>query len=120
MLPAIMLLSVMGALLLLVVCANVSSLVLVREISRRGEIAARVALGASRGRILRWLFVESLVLSLPGAALGMLASRGVGVLLEPTSLASLPVPVGLNVSLDWTAVAFALVLSCASSFVFGF
>jgi len=121
MLPAIMLLSVMGALLLLIVCANVSNLVLVREVSRRGEIAARVALGASRSRILRWLFVENLVLALPGAALGMLASQGIDLLLEPTSLASLaPVPVGLNVSLDWTAVVFALVLSCASSLAFGF
>ena len=121
MLPAILLLSAMGALLLLIVCANVSNLVLVRGVSRRGEIAIRVSLGASRGRILRWLFVESLVLSLPGAALGMLASRVISVLLEPTSMASLaPVPVRLNVTTDWTAVVFALVLSCASSVVFGF
>jgi predicted permease len=121
MLPAILLLSAMGALLLLIVCANVSNLVLVRGISRRAEIAIRVSLGASRGRILRWLFVESLVLSLPGAALGMLASRGINVLLEPTSLASFaPVPVRLDVSSDWTAILFALVLSCASAVVFGF
>jgi predicted permease len=121
MLPAIMLMSVMGALLLVIVCANVSNLVLVREVSRRGEIAARVALGASRSRILRWLFVENLVLSLPGAALGMLASRGIGLLLQPMSMSSYaPVPVGLEISLDWTAVAFALVLSCASALAFGF
>ncbi len=121
MLPAILLLSAMGALLLLIVCANVSNLVLVRGVSRRGEIAIRVSLGASRGRILRWLFVESLVLSLPGAALGMLAARGINVLLEPTSMASLaPVPVSLNVPVDWTGVVFALALSCASSVVFGF
>ena len=121
MLPAILLLSAMGALLLLIVCANVSNLVLVRGVSRRGEVAIRVSLGASRGRILRWLFVESLVLSLPGAALGMLASRGITVLLEPTSMASLaPFAISLNVSPDWSAVAFALVLSCSSSLVFGF
>ena len=64
----------MGALLLLIVCANVSNLVLVRGVSRRGEIAARLALGASRGRILRLLLVESLVLAIPGAALGIVTA----------------------------------------------
>ena len=121
MLPAIVLMGVMGALLLVVVCANVSNLVLVREVSRRGEIAARVALGASRGRILRWLFVENLVLSVPGAALGMLASQGINFLLRETSMASAaPIPVGLDVSLDWTAVTFAVLLACVSSLAFGF
>ncbi len=71
MLPAISVLGVMGALLLLIVCANVSNLVLVRGVSRRGEIAARLALGASRGRILRLLLVESIVLAVPGAVLGL-------------------------------------------------
>ena len=74
MLPAILVFGVMGALLLLIVCANVSNLVLVRGVSRRGEIAARLALGASRGRILRLLLVESLVLAVPGAALGLVTS----------------------------------------------
>jgi predicted permease len=121
MLPAILMLSMMGALLLLIVCANVSNLVLVRGVSRRGEIAARVALGASRGRILRWLFVESLVLSLPGAVLGILAARGINILLRPTTMASLaPVPISLDVSPDWTVVSVALALSCASAFLFGF
>ena len=49
MLPAVIVLSAMGALLLLIVCANIAGLVLVRGISRRGEIALRLALGASRG-----------------------------------------------------------------------
>jgi predicted permease len=121
MLPATMLLSAMGALLLLIVCANVSNLVLVRGVSRRGEIAARVALGASRGRILRWLFIESLVLSLPGAALGILAARGISFLLRASTMASAsPIPVALDTSPDWTAIVFAIALSCASSFVFGF
>jgi predicted permease len=121
MLPATMLLAAMGALLLLIVCANVSNLVLVRGVGRRGEIAARVALGASRGRILRWLFVESLVLSLPGAALGIAAARGINFLLRDSTMASsAPLPVFLDMSPDWTAVVFALGLSCASALVFGF
>jgi macrolide transport system ATP-binding/permease protein len=121
MLPAILLLSVMGALLLLIVCANVSNLVLVRAVSRRGEIAARVALGATRARIMRLLFVESIVLSLPGAGLGILTARGIGVLLASSSMSSAaPVPISMDTSLDWTVVAFALLISCASALVFGF
>jgi predicted permease len=120
MLPAILLLGVMGALLLLIVCANISNLVLVRGVSRRGEIAARLALGASRGRILRLLFVESLVLSLPGAALGMLTARSIMLLLRPSDMTASGMPVGLDMSPDWTVVTFALFLSCASSLLFGF
>src|SRR6185503_17946574 len=121
MLPATLLLSVMGALLLLIVCANVSNLVLVRGVSRRGEIAARLALGASRGRILRLLLVESLVLAVPGAALGLVTSRVIGNFLRSTNLSSAaPVPIAVNTSTDWTFIAFALVLSCVSSLVFGF
>jgi predicted permease len=121
MLPAIMLMGLMGALLLLIVCANVSNLVLVRGVSRRGEIAARLALGASRGRIMRLLFVESAVLSLPGAAFGLLTARGIsGLLNDETANAASQVPISLNTSLDWTVVAFAVLISCTSSLIFGF
>jgi predicted permease len=88
---------------------------------RRGEIAARLALGASRARILRLLFAESLVLALPGAALGILTARGIGVLIGRSTTAGVtPVPISLNTTPDWTVVVFALVLSFASSLVFGF
>lgn len=121
MLPAILVFAVMSALLLLIVCANVSNLVLVRVVSRRGEIAARLALGASRARILRLLLVESLVLAVPGAALGLATSRAIGTVLRNVNLESAaPVPVSLNTSTDWTFVVFALVVSCTSSPVFGF
>jgi predicted permease len=121
MLPAILLLSVMGALLLLIVCANVSNLVLVRGVSRRGEIAARLALGASRARILRLLFVESIVLALPGAALGMLTAQGIGRLLRENNMSSAaPIPISLNTTPDWGVAAFALFIACASSLLFGF
>ena len=121
MLPAILMFGVMGALLLLIVCANVSNLVLVRGVSRRGEIAARLALGASRGRIFRLLLVESIVLAVPGAVLGLATSRAIGNLLRNANLSSAaPVPIAINASTDWTFVAVALVLSCASSLVFGF
>ena len=70
-LPAIAVLGGMGLLILLVVCANVANLVLVRGVSRRGELGVRLALGASRSRLLRLLFVENLVLALPGALAGV-------------------------------------------------
>jgi macrolide transport system ATP-binding/permease protein len=121
MLPAIALLSAMGALLLLIVCANVSNLVLVRGMSRLGELAARVALGASRVRIVRLLLVESLVLSIPGAALGLLTARGLSMLLRDGNVtAAAPIPIFVDTSTDWTVVAFALFLSCGSSLVVGF
>jgi predicted permease len=121
MLPAVVLLGVMGALLLLIVCANLSNLVLVRGVSRRGEIAARLALGASRARILQLLFIESMTLSLPGAALGLLAARGLSMLLRNDNMASAaPIPIFLDTSIDWAVAGFALLLSCGSSLVFGF
>ena len=121
MLPAIMLMGVMGTLLLMIVCANVSNLVLVRGVSRRGEIAARLALGASRRRIMRLLFVESAVLSLPGTPFGLLTAQGISRLLnDETANAASQVPISLNTSLDWTVVAFALLVSCTGSLIFGF
>ena len=72
MLPAVGVLGAMGALLLVIVCANVAGLVLVRGVARRGEIAVRLALGAGRGRILRLLFDRE-----PGAgSSGRCAGRG--------------------------------------------
>jgi len=121
MLPAILLLAVMGMLLMLIVCANVSNLVLVRAVGRRGELAARMALGASRPRILRLLFVESVVLAIPAAAIGVVLARALGPLMGDDTVASIaPVPVGMELSADWTVVAFAVLVACASAVVFGF
>src|SRR4029453_17375696 len=80
-LPAVVVLAGMGLLLLLLACANVAGLVLVRGLSRRGEIAVRLALGATRIRIVRLLMFENLILAVPGALLGvLLAQRGIPVL----------------------------------------
>ena len=109
----------MGALglVLLLVCANVANLVLVRAQSRRQEFAIRAALGAGWGRIARELLVESLTLGILGGALGLvLAYSGLRVLVTqgPATLPRLE-----EISIDGTALAFALVCSLGTSLLFG-
>ena len=102
---------------LLIACANVANLMLVRSESRRQEFAMRAALGAGRGHIAREVLVESLLLSLIGGALGVaLASAGLAVVVAtaPTTL-----PRVEDISLDPRVIAFALVISLFSSVLFG-
>ncbi|TAK15552.1 MAG: FtsX-like permease family protein, partial [Acidobacteria bacterium] len=81
-LPVLIALSAMGLLVLLIACANIGGLVVVRGVSRRGELALRLAMGASRARIVRLLLVENLVLAIPGAIVGVaIAARAMPVLL---------------------------------------
>jgi predicted permease len=120
MLPAIAMLGGMGVLILLVVCANIANLVLVRGISRQGELAVRVALGASRGRLLRLLFIENMMMAIPGA----LAGVALGAVVVPLTMAgassSAPGAIALDTSVDAYVMAFALILSAACAVVFGF
>ncbi len=109
----------MGALglVLLLVCANVANLVLVRAQSRRQEFAIRAALGAGWGRIARELLVESLTLGILGGVLGLvLAFLGLRVLL---TLGPATLPRLAEISMDGTALAFALACSLGSSVLFG-
>jgi putative ABC transport system permease protein len=102
---------------LLIACANVANLMLVRSESRRQEFAVRTALGARRGDIVREVLVESLVLSLIGGALGVaLAYAGLAVVVAtaPTTL-----PRVEDISLDPVVVAFAIAVSLLSSLLFG-
>ncbi|HEY1307654.1 MAG TPA: ABC transporter permease [Vicinamibacterales bacterium] len=102
---------------LLIACANVANLMLVRSESRRQEFAVRTALGARRGDIVREVLVESLVLSLIGGALGVaLAYAGLTVVgaTAPTTL-----PRVEEISLDPIVVAFAIGVSLLSSLLFG-
>jgi predicted permease len=109
----------MGALglVLVLVCANVANLVLVRAQSRRQEFAIRAALGAGWGRIARELLVESLTLGILGGVLGLaLAYASLRVLVAhgPASLPRIE-----EISLDGTALAFALTCALMSSMLFG-
>jgi putative ABC transport system permease protein len=106
---------------LLIACANVANLLLVRATGRRREIAIRAAIGGSRGRIIRQLLTESVVLSLAGGVLGLFVGwAGIRALLS-INTAGLP-RVGENgafVGLDWRVVAFTVGVSLLTGIVFG-
>jgi len=104
-------------LVMLIACANVTNLLLVRAEVRQQELALRSALGASRGRIAGALLVESLMLGVMGGVLGMgLAGVGVRLLLAigPAALPRLG-----EISIDSRTFAFALMLSVLSGLIFG-
>jgi len=115
--PAMWLLMGAVGFLLLIACANVANLLLVRGDARLREMAVRTAIGAAPDRLVRQLFTESVVLALMGALLGLgLAAIGLRVLMtvDPTSLPPLA-----PVRLDWPVVAFTLVLGVITTIVFG-
>ena len=104
-------------LLLLIACANVCNLLLVKASSRVREIAVRTALGATRRRILRQLVTESLLLGLAGGALGvLLAYAGIPALL---SLIPIDLPFWMNFSPDHRVLGFALAISLLTTLGFG-
>jgi putative ABC transport system permease protein len=94
---------------LLVTCANVVNLFIAHAAGRRDELATRVALGASRGRLVRQLLTESLVVSVIGGALGfLLVLRAVPLLL---AMAPTNVPRLKDISVDWTTFGFTFAVS---------
>jgi putative ABC transport system permease protein len=102
---------------LLIAAANVANLLLARAASRQKEIAVRTAIGASRGRLLRQLLVESLVLSSIGGAVGLLAALwGVDAINAVMPANLLPVP---DVGIDSTVLLFAVVLTVVTGLLFG-
>jgi predicted permease len=119
-LPTLVVLTTMGVLVLLIACANIAGLVVVRGLSRRGEIAMRLALGASRARVIRLLVIEPLVLAVPGTLLGiLLATAGIPRLVGYAEWLASPDRLFFNVEVDGLVIGFAAAIAAVSALMVG-
>ncbi len=115
--PLFALMGIVG-LVLLIACSNLANLLIARASARQKEIAVRLALGAGRGRLIRQLLVESLVLAAVGGSLGV----GLAIVIDQALIDFLPsghTPLSLSSTPDWTVLGFTFVISLLAGGVFG-
>lgn len=104
--------------LLIIACANIANLLLARALSRRYEITVRLALGASRWRLMRQTLIESLMLSSISGLLGLSMAGTLGRVLV-RQISGPADPLVLDLSIDWRMLVFAMAVSIATAILFG-
>jgi predicted permease len=116
--PAAIVLLVAVALVLLVACANLANMMLARASARRREMSVRLAVGASRGRLVAQLLTESVTVALLGGAAALLVSHWLSGLImrfQPP----LPIDLGIDIAPDWRVLLFTFATAVATGIAFG-
>jgi predicted permease len=111
-------LTVVVLLVLAIACANVANLLLAQASGRQREMAVRLALGATRGHLMRQMLSESLLLALGGGLLGVVLSLWATQALSAFHFPA-PVPLDLNIAIDWRVLLYTFALSGGTGLIFG-